>query len=55
MTAVMVLQEMSARLGVVTRKGLGDALRTTSDTPVMKAAAAVLVISAIGVGGAVTV
>lgn len=50
--AAMVLQEMSARLGVVTREGLGEALRTTFDDPAMKAVAAVLVISAIGVGGA---
>ena len=50
--AAMVLQEMSARLGVVTREGLGEALRTTYDAPAMKATAAVLVISAIGVGGA---
>lgn len=50
--AAMVLQEMSARLGVVTREGLGDALRTTYDNATMKAAAAVLVISAIGLGGA---
>jgi len=50
--AAMVLQEMSARLGVVTREGLGEALRTTYDSPAMTATAAVLVISAIGVGGA---
>lgn len=37
--AAMVLQEMSARRGVVTREGLGDALRTTYDNPTMKAAA----------------
>lgn len=50
--AAMVLQEMNARLGVVTRAGLGEALRTTFDSTAMKTVAAVLVISAIGVGGA---
>jgi Mn2+/Fe2+ NRAMP family transporter len=50
--AAMVLQEMNARLGVVTREGLGEALRTTFDSTAMKVIAAVLVISAIGVGGA---
>lgn len=50
--AAMVLQEMNARLGVVTREGLGEALRTTFDSTAMKVIAAVLVVSAIGVGGA---
>lgn len=50
--AAMVLQEMNARLGVVTREGLGEALRTTFDNAAMKATAVVLVVSAIGVGGA---
>lgn len=50
--AAMVLQEMNARLGVVTREGLGEALRTTFDNVAMKLVAAVLVVSAIGIGGA---
>jgi manganese transport protein len=50
--AAIVLQEMSARLGVVAGEGLGEALRTTFDNAAMKAVAAVLVISAIGIGGA---
>jgi len=50
--AAMVLQEMNARLGVVTREGLGEALRTTFDSTAMKVIAAVLGVSAIGVGGA---
>jgi len=50
--AAMVLQEMNARLGVVTREGLGEALRTTFDSTAMKVVAAVLVVSAIGIGGA---
>lgn len=50
--AAIVLQEMSARLGLVTREGLGEALRTTFDRAAMKIIAAVLVVSAIGLGGA---
>jgi manganese transport protein len=50
--AAIILQEMSARLGLVTREGLGEALRTTFDSAAMKVTAAVLVISAIGIGGA---
>jgi Mn2+/Fe2+ NRAMP family transporter len=38
--ATIVFQEMSARLGVVTRQGLGEALRTVFDNPLFKAAAA---------------
>jgi NRAMP (natural resistance-associated macrophage protein)-like metal ion transporter len=48
--ATIVLQEMSARLGIVTRKGLGDALREQFDNPVMKYVSIFLVISAIGIG-----
>lgn len=50
--AAMVLQEMNARLGVVTREGLGEALRTTFDSVATKVVAVVLVVSAIGIGGA---
>lgn len=31
--ATIVLQEMSARLGLISREGLGEALRTTFTTP----------------------
>lgn len=48
--ATIVLQEMSARLGIVTRKGLGEALREQFDNPVMKYVSIFLVISAIGIG-----
>lgn len=34
--AAMILQEMNARLGVVTRAGLGEALRTTFDSTATK-------------------
>ncbi|MGA8995155.1 MAG: Nramp family divalent metal transporter [Nocardioidaceae bacterium] len=50
--AAMVLQEMSARLGVVSREGLGEALRSTFANPVVKIAAVVLVVAAIAVGNA---
>ena len=50
--ATIVLQEMSARLGVVSREGLGEALRTTFDNPLIKWGAVLLVIAAIGVGNA---
>lgn len=48
--ATIVLQEMSARLGIVTRKGLGEALREQFQSPVMKYLSVFLVISAIGIG-----
>jgi manganese transport protein len=50
--AAMVLQEMCARLGVVSREGLGEALRTTFDNRVVKVLAIILVIGAITVGTA---
>ncbi len=34
--STIVLQEMSARLGVITQNGLGEAIAKTFDTPVMK-------------------
>ena len=50
--ATIVFQEMSARLGVVTRQGLGEALRTVFDNPLLKAAAVLLVVAAITFGNA---
>ncbi len=50
--ATIVLQEMSARLGIVSREGLGEALRTTFDNPLFKWPAVVLILVAIGVGTA---
>src|SRR5690625_1538703 len=46
----IVLQEMSARLGVVTREGLGEASRTAFRHPVIKVIVVVLVISSVGIG-----
>lgn len=50
--AAIVLQEMSARLGVVSREGLGEALRTTFDNRAVQIGAIVLVVAAITVGNA---
>lgn len=50
--ATIVLQEMSARLGLVTRAGLGEALRTTFSNRLIRTLAVLLVIAAIGFGNA---
>ncbi|MDI9889251.1 Nramp family divalent metal transporter [Streptomyces sp. HNM0645] len=48
--AAMVLQEMSARLGIVSRTGLGEALRTTFSQPAVMYGAVGLVVVAIAFG-----
>ena len=48
----MVLQEMAARLGLVTGEGLGEALRGRSDGGVLRWVGPVLVVGAIAVGNA---
>jgi Mn2+/Fe2+ NRAMP family transporter len=50
--AAIVLQEMAARLGVVGRLGLGEAITHSSHAPVLRWAAAGLVVAALGVGNA---
>jgi manganese transport protein len=50
--ATIVLQEMSARLGIITRQGLGEALRKQFITPFSKVVTFILVISAITIGNA---
>jgi len=50
--ATIVLQEMSARLGVVTRMGMGEALREHLPSGMVRIAALILVFSAILVGNA---
>lgn len=50
--ATMILQGMSARLGVSAQMGLGEALMTGAGNPVVKVALGLLVIVAIGVGNA---
>ena len=52
LVATMVLQEMAARLGLVTGEGLSQALRSTFHHPVISRAAVILVVAAIGVGNA---
>jgi manganese transport protein len=50
--ATIVLQEMSARLGLVTRKGVGEALRTSFADPLARAVVVFLVVAAIAFGNA---
>ena len=50
--ATIVLQEMSARLGVVSQKGLSEVLRQEIQQPFLKTLTTVLVISAIVIGNA---
>ncbi len=50
--ATIVLQEMSARLGVVTRLGLGEAVRRRFARPLLRAVAVLLIVGAIAVGNA---
>ncbi len=50
--ATIVLQEMAARLGLVTRRGLAESLRQGFDSSWMGTAAILLVICAIGLGNA---
>ncbi len=50
--ATLVLQEMAARLGLVTGRGLSEALRTSFDNRFFSMMATVLVILAIGFGNA---
>ncbi|NKE35484.1 Nramp family divalent metal transporter [Natronococcus sp. JC468] len=50
--ATMVLQEMSARLGLITGEGLGEAFRSEFEHPLAKGATVALVVSAIGIGTA---
>ena len=50
--ATIVLQEMSARLGIIGRLGLGEALRQQFKTPVAQFISVVLVISPIVIGNA---
>ncbi len=50
--ATIVLQEMAARLGLVSRHGLGEALRTTFPNRLVRGFSIVLVLAAIGFGNA---
>ncbi|MFS0688836.1 Nramp family divalent metal transporter [Sporosarcina sp. 179-K 8C2 HS] len=48
--ATIVLQEMTARLGIITRKGLGEAVRDQFSNPILKYGSMWLVMIAISVG-----
>ncbi|MCG7346447.1 Nramp family divalent metal transporter [Sporosarcina sp. ACRSL] len=48
--ATIVLQEMTARLGIITRAGLGDAIREQFGQPILKYGTMWLVLIAISVG-----
>jgi manganese transport protein len=50
--ATIILQEMTARLGLVSGEGLGEALRNRFENPVVEFLSIFLVIGAIGVGTA---
>ncbi|MFG6687339.1 Nramp family divalent metal transporter [Mariniflexile sp. HNIBRBA6329] len=50
--ATIVLQEMSARLGIITQKGLSEIIRTEIKNPVFKFFIILLVLSAIVIGNA---
>ncbi|MBK5193896.1 MAG: Nramp family divalent metal transporter [Flavobacteriaceae bacterium] len=50
--ACIILQEMSARLGIISQKGLSECIREELKNPFLKAGAIVLVFAAIVVGNA---
>ncbi|MCV6615940.1 MAG: Nramp family divalent metal transporter [Cellvibrionaceae bacterium] len=50
--ATIVLQEMAARLGLATGKGLAEAVRESFDKPLLQKLAIALIVAAIGIGNA---
>lgn len=48
--ATLILQEMTARLGIVTQQGLGENIRRACQTPLLRSLAIVLILSAIVIG-----
>ena len=50
--ATIILQEMTARLGLITQRGLGEAIRSQIENPLGRTIAIVLVFTAIIVGNA---
>jgi len=50
--ATIVLQEMAARIGLVTNKGLAEIIRLETSSPILKIVSIVLVLSAIVIGNA---
>ncbi|TGV01441.1 Nramp family divalent metal transporter [Flavivirga rizhaonensis] len=50
--ATVILQEMSARLGIISQKGLSQIIRTEVKNPILKGLAIILILSAIVIGNA---
>ncbi|MEP1488624.1 MAG: Nramp family divalent metal transporter [Algibacter sp.] len=50
--ATVTLQEMSARLGIISQKGLSEIIRTEIKNPILKGFTIVLILSAIVIGNA---
>lgn len=50
--ATVVLQEMSARLGIITQKGLSEIIRTEIKQPILKNVVILIILSAILIGNA---
>lgn len=50
--ATIVLQEMSARLGIISQRGLAETIRSEIKQPVLKGLAIVLILAAIVIGNA---
>ncbi len=50
--ATIVLQEMAARLGIITQKGLSEIIREEINNPVLKTITIILILSAIVIGNA---
>ncbi|MEX0722366.1 MAG: divalent metal cation transporter [Gracilimonas sp.] len=48
--ATIILQEMTGRLGIITRKGFGEAIRDQLTNPVLRISGIILVFSAIVIG-----
>lgn len=52
MIATIVLQEMAARLGIISQKGLSEVIRNQISNPFLKTLALILILSAIVIGNA---
>ena len=50
--ATVVLQEMAARLGIISQKGLSEVIRSEIKNPIFKTLAVILILSAIVIGNA---
>ncbi|MBT8309946.1 MAG: Nramp family divalent metal transporter [Flavobacteriaceae bacterium] len=50
--ATIVLQEMAARLGIITQKGLSEVIRTEINNPFIRKIVVILILSAIVIGNA---